>query len=485
MNNYQKEDEQLYKVVEKLMAGNMKSYEEMYNLSLKYIYKIVYDIVKDHHVTEDLVQETYITIYKKIDKLQDARKFYAWAGRIATNKTLRYIQTNKRELLTFGDDQAGDDFVFDRASMDTEEFIPESILMDKEKQRLLGEIIDGLSVEQKLCVQYFYYEDMTVAQIAKRMGCPEGTVKSRLNYARNAIKAAVVELDEKQETRLYSISAMPIFLILFRSSIESFVIPGSVATITASLGEALGLKLAGTGTATGIKAGAAKLMGTVAGKIVATVAGAGILVAGGMAIKGALTHEEYEISIVMNCDYNALDPSYLTNAIRYESIIITDDDGEVVIGETKHLEFWYDDGISSSAIPVPVDSNIHNKYKDYFDLVVSENATEWNDYLTNTNNISSDYGVVDIDIPQELKVNVRGTNITIKVDEAKLSYQYDSRYVDSSTVMGYYPPTDYAESETEPGKMVSVTADGYRVVISGRYTMDDDIKELIENARGN
>ena len=67
MNNYQKEDEQLYRAVEKLMTGNMKSYSEMYNLSLKYIYKIVYDIVKDHHITEDLVQETYITIYKKIN----------------------------------------------------------------------------------------------------------------------------------------------------------------------------------------------------------------------------------------------------------------------------------------------------------------------------------------------------------------------------------------------------------------------------------
>lgn len=465
MNNYQKEDEQLYGAVEKLMTGDMERYEEMYNLSLKYIYKIVYDIVKDHHVTEELVQETYITIYKKINKLQDARKFYAWAGRIATNKTLRYIQVNKRELLSLGDNEDGYDFIFDRASMDTEEFIPESILMDKEKQRLLGEIIDGLSVEQKLCVQYFYYEEMTIAQIAERMGCPDGTVKSRLNYARNAIKAAVVELDEKQGTRLYSISAVPLFIILFRNSVQSFVMPGSAATIAISLGEALGVKLSGTGAAIGIKAGISNLMGTMAGKIAAVMVSAGILVAGGIALKGAVSHEEYEISVVMNCDYNILDRNYLSSAVRYEGVIITDGDGEVVIGETNHLEFWDENGMTSRAIPVPMSPNTHNEYKDYFDSVVDENADEWNDYLTNTNNVSSDYGVVDLDIPQELSVNVNGTNITIEVDEAKLKYEYYGNYTD--------------------GGEMSYSANGYRVVISGSYIMNDDIQELIDRARGN
>ena len=75
--------------------------------------------------------------------------------------------------------------------MDHEEFIPEAVLVDREKQRLLAEILDNLSTEQKLSVQYFYYEEMSVNEIAELMGCSTGTVKSRLNYARKSIKSSV------------------------------------------------------------------------------------------------------------------------------------------------------------------------------------------------------------------------------------------------------------------------------------------------------
>ena len=62
MINYNAQDEQLFQSVSSLIAGDMNSYYTMYDLSVKYIYKIIYDIVKDYHTTEDLVQETYITI---------------------------------------------------------------------------------------------------------------------------------------------------------------------------------------------------------------------------------------------------------------------------------------------------------------------------------------------------------------------------------------------------------------------------------------
>ena len=232
MNNYYEQDEQLYQSVYSLMSGNADSYYTMYDLSIKYIYKIIYDIVKDYHTTEDLVQETYIIIYNKINTLQDARKFYSWAGRIATNLAYRYMQNNKRELLALDSEDGAAEFIFEVATQDNEEFIPENILMDKERQRLLAEIIDGLSVEQKLSVQYFYYEEMSVSEIAEAMGCTTGTVKSRLNYARKAIKAAVIDLAENQGTKLYSLSALPLFYILFRQAVAEFAFAGATAGVT-------------------------------------------------------------------------------------------------------------------------------------------------------------------------------------------------------------------------------------------------------------
>ncbi len=251
MINYNAQDEQLFQSVSSLMAGNMESYYTMYDLSIKYIYKIIYDIVKDYHTTEDLVQETYITIYNKINTLQDPRKFYSWAGRIATNHTLRYIQNNRRELLTLDVEDGDSDFIFDLASQDNEEFIPENILMDMEKQRLIAEIIDGLSVEQKLAVQYFYYEELSVREIAELMGCSEGTIKSRLNYARKSIKEAIIDLDVNEDTRLYSLSALPIFFIVFKTAVEQFVFAGTATGTAMASGMATsGAEVIGEGAVT-------------------------------------------------------------------------------------------------------------------------------------------------------------------------------------------------------------------------------------------
>ncbi len=234
--NYKLKDEKLFEAVAELKAGKATNTNLVYELSEKYIYKIINDIVKDHYATEDLMQETYIQIYNKIDTLQDEKAFYVWAGRIATNFTLRYIQKNRHEVLAAADENGDTDFVFEQASDDTEEFIPEAVLENKEKQRLIAEILDNLSVEQKLCVQYFYYEEMPVKEIARLMEVSEGTIKSRLNYARKSIKDAVIDLDVNKNTRLYSLAALPLFWIIFREGLESFIIAGASAGAASAVG---------------------------------------------------------------------------------------------------------------------------------------------------------------------------------------------------------------------------------------------------------
>ncbi len=255
--NYEQKDAELFWHVQQLKNGNAQSYNSVYELSQKYIYKIINDIVKDHHTTEDLMQETYLQIYNKIGSLQEAKAFYVWAGRIATNLTLRHIQKYRKEVLVTEDEEGGTDFVFDTAAADNECFIPENILMDQEKQRLIGEILDNLSVDQKLSVQYFYYEEMSVRDIAQAMECSEGTVKSRLNYARKAIKDAVLSLEVKQGTRLYSLSAMPLFLILFRQGAEQAAVAAGVGAATT------GAAAMGAGQAVGnmVPGGPAQMVG--------------------------------------------------------------------------------------------------------------------------------------------------------------------------------------------------------------------------------
>ena len=125
----------------------------------------------------DLMQDTYIQIYKKIHTLKNVEAFFTWAGRIATHNTLRFIQKNKREILL---DEEANEYMFDNEVDDDEEFIPEDVLINKEKKNKIRKILNSLSQVQKLTVHYYYFAGMSVNEIAEAMRCSAGTVKSGL-----------------------------------------------------------------------------------------------------------------------------------------------------------------------------------------------------------------------------------------------------------------------------------------------------------------
>lgn len=232
---YAKQDELLYYHIRQLQEGHNESFNEIYYLSSKYIYKIIYDIVQDYHTTEDMLQETFLKIYNNIEKLQSPEAFYVWAGRIATNLCIRYRQKYRKEEIQspIDDGEGNETFIFDTVADDNEMFIPESVMDNKEHQRLIGEVIDSLSVDQKLAVQCFYFEEMSVKAIAAAMECSEGTVKSRLNYARKAIKETVLRIERTQGTKLYSLAAVPVLLVAYRYLAEVTLVSASAAVGTA------------------------------------------------------------------------------------------------------------------------------------------------------------------------------------------------------------------------------------------------------------
>ena len=295
---YAKQDEQLYFHIRNMQAGRMDSYTEVYNLSAKYLYKIIYDIVQDYHTTEDMLQETFLKIYNNIGSLQNPEAYFVWAGRIATNLCVRYIHKYRKEILSTAteDGEGNEEFIFDTVADDNDMFIPESVLDNKEHQRMIGEVIDSLSVEQKLAVQCFYFEEMSVKEIATLMECSEGTIKSRLNYARKSIKESVLNIEKTQGTKLYSFGGIPVLLLLYKSMAQAAVPASAVAGTGAALagmygtgGSVAGAAVGGVNVAVGatvggttVASGAAVAAG-ISGKIAAIIAS---VVVGTVAIVG-------------------------------------------------------------------------------------------------------------------------------------------------------------------------------------------------------
>ena len=97
--------------------------------------------------------------------------------------------------------------------------VPDQALDNAETQRMIQELVDGLSPEQRMSVLLYYYDERSVKEIAELMETSEGTVKSRLNYARKAIKTGVEEY-EKQGIKLYGLSPLPFLLYFLRREAE-------------------------------------------------------------------------------------------------------------------------------------------------------------------------------------------------------------------------------------------------------------------------
>ncbi len=194
-------------------ANDQKACAALYNLCYGNVYYTVKSMVKDEDTIQDIVQDTFIQAFRSMDWMEYMEgRFQAWIRRIAHNTTVNYIKKKKPLLFSemeTDDEDSGVDFKDER-----QENLPEAVIDRNETARLIQEILDTLSEDQRLAVGMYYYEQKSVSEIAKTMGVSEGTIKSRLNYGRKKIKDKVEEL-EKKGTKLYGLSPIPFLLFLF------------------------------------------------------------------------------------------------------------------------------------------------------------------------------------------------------------------------------------------------------------------------------
>ena len=205
-----KTTKELQRAVSEYQNGKKESFNIIYEQSYKYLHTCVIHVVKNEDVAMDMLQETYLEISRSICQLRDIESFMSWAAMIANRKCFAYLRKQRDVLITVEEDDENSGF-FEMIA-DNEAFIPETVFQDREKVRLIKEIIDNLSDIQRLCIIGFYYNEQKQDEIAMELGIPVNTVKSHLNRAKAKIKEAVVELDTKKGTRLYSLAP---FMLLF------------------------------------------------------------------------------------------------------------------------------------------------------------------------------------------------------------------------------------------------------------------------------
>lgn len=214
-------------MIQKAMDGDDEAISSLYERTYNGVYYTVLALIKhDEDTVMDLVQDTYVKAFQSLGQLQQPERFKAWVNRIAINKTKDYLK--KEKMILFSELSAGENEDLPELEFEDGDLthLPDQVLDQRETTRLVNEILDTLSHEQRLVVGMYYYREMSVAEIADMLECSENTVKSRLHYARKKIKTKVEKL-EREGTKLYNLAPIPFLVWLLRCRDAYPVQPGT------------------------------------------------------------------------------------------------------------------------------------------------------------------------------------------------------------------------------------------------------------------
>lgn len=320
--------------------GNKKAFDKLYKLTSNDVWFTCVSLLKDEENAKDIMQETYITAFLKLNTLKDEEKFCGWLTAIATNKS-------KNKLKGKVEYQIDDEVLIAKTETD-ELMLPEKYINKAEKRKVLLQIIeDTLSFNQYQVVLMFYFNELSIAEIAQALEISEGTVKSRLNSSRAKMKTAIEDYEKKSGDKLHGVVVVPFFTTIFKEEANSLAVPN--ITIKLPNGQTLATS-ATKGIATGAKSTVSSIVkatatATVKTKVIAVVCGATILA--GISAVG--------ISILAGCnaEKEPTEPSVISSTVQ-TSTVPTTVPKTTVPKEVKDL-------VDKGEIKVDKDGNITDK----------------------------------------------------------------------------------------------------------------------------
>ena len=347
--------------------GNKKAFDKLYKLTSNDVWFTCVSLLKDEENAKDIMQETYITAFLKLDTLKDEEKFCGWLTAIATNKS-------KNKLKGKVEYQIDDEVLITEAETD-ELMLPEEYITKAEKRKVLLQIMeDTLSFNQYQTVLMFYFDEMSISEIAQGLEISEGTVKSRLNSSRAKMKTAIEDYEKKSGDKLHGVVVVPFFTTIFKEEAKSLAVPN--ITIKLPNGQTLATS-ATKGFATGAKSTVSSIVkatatATVKTKVIAVVCGATILAgtsAVGISILAGCNAEKEptEPSVISSTVQTSTVSSEVSKAIEDNGLKIdkdgniTDKNGKKVEVKDGKVEVKTDDGKTVTVKVDDVKTTVSNK----------------------------------------------------------------------------------------------------------------------------
>lgn len=198
-------------------GGDEVAFQEIYQQCYTHVYYYALKLSHNDADAKDIAQDTFLQVYRSINKLQNPEYFSLWLNRIIYSKFMRQIDKKKETAIE------ADDLYYHLEKSDKAIKMNEEQLLDDEE--VIQQMIQRLTPKQREVMELTYYQQYTAQEIAQLLQLPEGTVKSRIHEAKKALKTQVIAF-EKQENRkviLHTDTLFPIVTISFIGKLKAWL----------------------------------------------------------------------------------------------------------------------------------------------------------------------------------------------------------------------------------------------------------------------
>lgn len=212
------EKEKIRRLVLQAGQGDRAAFGALYEETGRSVYFNCLKLLGNAQQAEDITQDTFMKALEKLDSLKEPENFSAWVNRIAINNCKMYFRKNPRIA-----EEESEKIIDDTPDS---ELIPDDYADSEEKRRIIMNIIDTtLTDEQRQTIILYYFDMMSVAEIAEIMECSVGTVTSRLSAARKKIREAVLIYEKKNNDRLHAVMPIPVLSKIFMQECQHLKLP--------------------------------------------------------------------------------------------------------------------------------------------------------------------------------------------------------------------------------------------------------------------
>lgn len=181
-------------LIERTLAGDTRAFDLLVLKYQRRIQRLIARMVRSTDMVEDIAQETFIRAYRALHQFRGDAQFYTWLYRIAVNTAKRALLDLKHDPLQMHSalqSEGAEDETFRPGNEPIAEETPESLLAAREIAVAVDAALQALPEDLRQAVTLREIEGLSYEDIAAVMGCPIGTVRSRIFRARDAISAKV------------------------------------------------------------------------------------------------------------------------------------------------------------------------------------------------------------------------------------------------------------------------------------------------------